>query len=225
MQKRTVAVFSIEMAARVWAMRSLSGLSGIPFEKLRRGKTDDEDWTKLFGAMQRMSDAKLWFDDDPGVTINEMRMRARRLKAEQGDLAMIIVDYLQLIQTAKTSSSQQRYVQVAEISKGLKRMARELDTVVVALGMVGRQVEQRADKRPTLSDLRESGDIEADADRVYFIYRDEVYAPDEQFKGKAEIIVSKNRNGPTGNIKLKWDKTMQLFSADTPRTMPVSSIQ
>jgi len=196
-----VAVFSMEMPAESLAMRMMSSLGRIPLQKLRSGKLEEEDWPRLTSTMGLLSDARMFIDDSPGLSPQDMRSRARRLKREHG-LGLIVVDYLQLMQVP--GSKENRTGEISEISRGLKSMAKELEVPVVALSQLNRSLEQRPNKRPVMSDLRESGAIEQDADVILFIYRDEVYNEDSPDKGTAEIIISKQRNGPIGNCRLTF---------------------
>jgi len=211
-----IAVFSLEMPAEQLVLRMMSSLGHIDQHKVRTGKLDDDDWPRLTSAIGILSEAKLFIDDSPGLSPMEIRARARRLQREQGKLGMIIIDYLQLMQTS--GKSENRTNEISEISRSLKSLAKELDVPVVALSQLNRNLEARTDKRPVLSDLRESGSIEQDADLVVFIYRDEVYNEDSPDKGLAEIIISKQRNGPIGKIKLTFlgqYTRFENFAADT----------
>lgn len=196
-----VAVFSMEMPSESLAMRLMSSLGRIPLQKLRSGKLAEEDWPRLTSTISLLSDAQLFIDDSPGLSPQEMRSRARRLKREKG-LGLIVVDYLQLMQVP--GSKENRTGEISEISRGLKSMAKELEVPVVALSQLNRSLEQRPNKRPVMSDLRESGAIEQDADVILFIYRDEVYNEESPEKGTAEIIISKQRNGPIGTCRLTF---------------------
>lgn len=196
-----VAVFSMEMPADQLALRMLSSLGRIEMQRVRTGKLQDEDWPRLTSALNLMSNAKLFIDDSAGLSPTEMRARVRRLKREHG-LGLIIVDYLQLMQVP--GFKENRTAEISEISRSLKGMAKELDVPVVALSQLNRSLEQRPNKRPVMSDLRESGAIEQDADIIVFIYRDEVYNEDSPDKGVAEIIIGKQRNGPIGSLKLTF---------------------
>jgi replicative DNA helicase len=182
--------------------RILSAEARVDSTKMRNGRLAEADWTKLSHAIGRLAEAPLYIDDDPQTTIMEIRSKARRLKSREGDLALVVVDYLQLM-TGRTSA-ENRQVEISEISRGLKILARELEVPVVALSQLSRQLEMRADKRPMLADLRESGAIEQDADVVMFLYRDEIYNTDSPDRGTAEIIVSKHRSGPTGSDRLAF---------------------
>lgn len=196
-----VAVFSMEMPADQLALRMLSSLGRIEMQRVRTGKLQDEDWPRLTSALNLMSSAKLFIDDSAGLSPTEMRARVRRLKREHG-LGLIIVDYLQLMQVP--GFKENRTAEISEISRSLKGMAKELDVPVIALSQLNRSLEQRPNKRPVMSDLRESGAIEQDADIIVFIYRDEVYNEDSPDKGVAEIIIGKQRNGPIGSLKLTF---------------------
>lgn len=196
-----VAVFSMEMPADQLALRMLSSLGRIEMQRVRTGKLQDEDWPRLTSALNLMSNAKLFIDDSAGLSPTEMRARARRLKREHG-LGLIVVDYLQLMQVP--GFKENRTAEISEISRALKGMAKELDVPVIALSQLNRSLEQRPNKRPVMSDLRESGAIEQDADIIVFIYRDEVYNEDSPEKGVAEIIIGKQRNGPIGSLKLTF---------------------
>jgi replicative DNA helicase len=196
-----VAVFSMEMPGDALAMRMLSSLGRVELQKIRSGRLADEDWPRLTSTMNLLSQAKLFIDDTPGLTPTEMRARARRLKREHG-LSLIVVDYLQLMQLPGTKEN--RATEISEISRSLKGMAKELGVPVVVLSQLNRSLEQRPNKRPVMSDLRESGAIEQDADVIVFIYRDEVYHDDSPDKGTAEIIIGKQRNGPIGTVRLTF---------------------
>ncbi len=176
----------------------------------------DEDWPRLARAAGRLAAAPIHIDDTPGMTILEMRAKCRRLKAKHG-LGLVIVDYIQLMQSPRKSENRQQ--EVSEISRGLKLLARELQVPVIAASQLNRGVEMRSDKRPMLGDLRESGSIEQDSDLVMFIYRDEVYHPDSDAKGEAELIVAKHRNGPTGSVRLAFLNQYTKFAplAKAPR--------
>jgi replicative DNA helicase len=199
---RPVLFFSLEMSHLEITQRILSAEARVDSTKMRNGRLAEADWTKLSHAIGRLAEAPLYIDDDPQTTIMEIRSKARRLKSREGDLALVVVDYLQLM-TGRTSA-ENRQVEISEISRGLKILARELEVPVVALSQLSRQLEMRADKRPMLADLRESGAIEQDADVVMFLYRDEIYNTDSPDRGTAEIIVSKHRSGPTGSDRLAF---------------------
>ncbi len=197
-----VAVFSMEMPGEQLAMRMMSSLGRIDQHKIRTGKLEDEDWPRLTSALSMLKDAPLYIDDTPALSPTEVRSRARRLKREHGNLGLILIDYLQLMQVQGTVEN--RTNEISEISRGLKALARELSVPVIALSQLNRSLEQRTNKRPMNSDLRESGAIEQDADVIAFIYRDEIYNEDTNDKGVAEVIIGKQRNGPTGTIKLTF---------------------
>ena len=191
-----VAIFSMEMPGEQIALRMLSSLGHIDQHKIRTGKLDDDDWPRLTSAVSLLDNAPLFIDDTPALSPSEMRARARRLKREH-DLGLIVIDYLQLMQVP--GSKENRTNEISEISRNLKALAKELEVPVVALSQLNRGLEQRTDKRPVMSDLRESGAIEQDADVIVFIYRDEVYNQESPQKGIAEIIIGKQRNGPIGS--------------------------
>ena len=182
-------------------MRILSSIGRINQQRLRTGKLEDQDWPRLTSAVSMLSEAKLFIDDSAALGPTELRARARRLKREHG-LALIVVDYLQLMQI--NNSTENRTNDVSEISRSLKALAKEMECPVIALSQLNRSLEQRPDKRPQMSDLRESGAIEQDADLIVFIYRDEVYNDDSPDKGTAEIIVAKQRNGPIFKTRLTF---------------------
>jgi replicative DNA helicase len=200
--KRPVAVFSMEMPGDSLAMRMMSSLGSIDQHRVRTGKLEDDEWPRLTSAVNMLSQAPMFIDDTPALSPTEVRARARRLKREQGDLGLIVLDYLQLMQAP--GSAENRATEISAISRSLKALAKELDVPVVALSQLNRSLEQRTNKRPIMSDLRESGAIEQDADLIVFIYRDEVYNEDSPDKGIAEIIISKQRNGPIGSTKLTF---------------------
>lgn len=197
-----VLIFSMEMPGEAIVMRLLSSLCRIDQLRIRTGKLADEDWPRISSTVSMLSDAPLFIDDTPGLSPAEMRARARRLAKEHGQLGMIMVDYLQLMQVP--GHNENRTAEISEISRSLKGLAKELKVPVVALSQLNRGLEQRADKRPIMSDLRESGAIEQDADVIAFIYRDEVYNENSPDKGTAEIIIAKQRNGPIGKLRLTF---------------------
>ncbi|MEE9494540.1 MAG: replicative DNA helicase [Gammaproteobacteria bacterium] len=199
--KVTTAVFSMEMPGEQLAMRLMSSLGRIDQHKIRTGKLEDDDWPRLTSAVSILAEAPLFIDDTPALTPTELRARARRLKREH-NLGIIIIDYLQLMQV--NGGGENRTNEISEISRSLKALAKELAVPVIALSQLNRGLEQRPNKRPIMSDLRESGAIEQDADVIIFIYRDEVYNEDSPDKGTAEIIVSKQRNGPIGKCRLTF---------------------
>jgi replicative DNA helicase len=199
--KKSVAVFSMEMSASQLAFRLISSLGRIHQGHLRTGDLAEEDWPRVTSAITMLSDAKIFIDDTPAMSPVEMRSRARRLQREHG-LGLIVIDYLQLMQVP--GNKENRATEISEISRGLKALAKELNVPVIALSQLNRSLEQRADKRPMMSDLRESGAIEQDADVIMFIYRDEYYNKESPDKGLAEIIIGKQRNGPTDTVKLAF---------------------
>ena len=196
-----VAVFSMEMPGEQLAMRMISSLGRIDQHHIRTGQLTDEDWPRITSAVHMLSEAKMYVDDTPALSPSEIRARARRMKRKHG-LGLIVIDYLQLMQVG--GSSENRATEISEISRGLKALAKELSVPVIALSQLNRSLEQRTDKRPIMSDLRESGAIEQDADVIVFIYRDEVYNEDSPQKGTAEIIIAKQRNGPIGKSMLTF---------------------
>jgi len=208
-QGMPVAVFSMEMGASQLALRMLSSVGRLDQQRLRTGRLLDEDWPRLTTAIQKMHEAPLYIDETPALTAIDLRARARRLSRTCGKLGLIIVDYLQLM--SASGQGENRATEISEISRGLKALAKELSVPVVALSQLNRTVEQRTDKRPVMSDLRESGAIEQDADVILFIYRDEVYNPDTNDKNVAEIIIGKQRNGPIGRVNLRFDGQFTRF--------------
>jgi replicative DNA helicase len=200
--ERPVIVFSMEMPAEQLILRMLSAIGRIDQTKVRTGRLDDEDWPKLSAGVSKLKDRPLFIDDTPALSPIEVRARTRRIVREHGDPALIMVDYLQLMQVA--GSSDGRTAEISEISRSLKAMAKEFNCPLVALSQLNRGVEQRPNKRPVNSDLRESGAIEQDADIIMFIYRDEVYNEESPDKGVAEIIIGKQRNGPIGTARLAF---------------------
>lgn len=206
--KIPVALFSLEMSKEQLVQRMLCSEAMVDQQRVRTGDLLDTDWPKLTRAVGPLSEASIFIDDTVGISLAELRSKARRLKMENG-LGMIVIDYLQLMTVGKRSESRQQ--EVAQISRGLKGIARELKVPVIALSQLNRGVEQRQDKRPIMSDLLESGAIEADADVISFIYRDEYYRPDSEKKGIAEIIIAKHRNGPVGTVELGYLKEFTKF--------------
>ncbi|MEF9935313.1 MAG: replicative DNA helicase [Clostridium sp.] len=199
--EKSVAIFSLEMSREQLVYRMLCAEANIDMQKLRIGDLDDESWIRLGRASSPMSSSRIFIDDTPGITISELRSKCRRLKIEKG-LDIIIIDYLQLMSGSRSSESRQQ--EVSEISRSLKAIAKEMGAPVIALSQLSRAPEVRADHRPILSDLRESGSIEQDADVVMFLYRDEYYDKESEKKGIAEVIIAKQRNGPTGTVELAW---------------------
>ena len=196
-----VAIFSMEMPGESLTMRMISSLGRINQQRLRTGDLQDEDWPRITSSVQLLSTKKIFIDDSPALSPTEIRARARRLKREHG-LGLIVIDYLQLMQIP--GASENRATEISEISRSLKALAKELELPVIALSQLNRSLEQRPNKRPVMSDLRESGAIEQDADLIVFIYRDEVYNPESPDKGTAEIIIGKQRNGPIGDVRLTF---------------------
>ena len=197
-----VAIFSMEMGGTQLAMRMLGSVGRLDQHRLRTGRLNDEDWPRLTHAIQKMNDAQLYIDETPALSSIELRARARRLSRQCGKLGLIVIDYLQLM--SGNSSGENRATEISEISRNLKGLAKELNCPVIALSQLNRSLEQRPNKRPIMSDLRESGAIEQDADVILFIYRDQVYNPDSPDKGTAEIIIGKQRNGPIGSVRLTF---------------------
>lgn len=204
---QTVAIFSLEMGASQLVQRMICAEANIDAGRMRTGSFDDEDWRKLTMAISSLSEAPIYIDDTAGITVTDIRAKCRRLKIEHG-LGLILIDYMQLIQGRGKESRQQ---EVSEISRTLKLIARELDVPVIALSQLSRGVEQRQDKRPMLSDLRESGSIEQDADIVAFLYRDDYYDADTEKKNIVEVIIGKQRSGPTGTVELVFLKNYNKF--------------
>lgn len=197
-----VAVFSMEMPGDSLAMRMMSSLGRIDQHKVRTGQLEDEEWPRMQSSINILAEAKIFIDDTAALSPIEVRARSRRLMKEHGKLGLIVLDYLQLMQSP--SSSESRVAEISDISRSLKALAKELDVPVIALSQLNRNLEQRPNKRPVMSDLRESGSIEQDADVIIFIYRDEVYNEDSPDKGSAEIIIGKQRNGPIGKCRLTF---------------------
>jgi replicative DNA helicase len=216
-QKR-IALFSLEMSDEQLVQRLVSAETGIDSQRLRLGDIKDDEWPTFIQATHLLSNTQVFIDDTPGITIMDLRTKARRLHAEHG-LDMIIVDYLQLMRGETRSENRQQ--EISYISRNIKGLARELNVPVLALSQLSRQVESRHDKRPMLSDLRESGSIEQDADVVLFIYRDDVYNPDTEFPNIAEIIVGKHRSGPTGIFSVYFKKNLAQFVDLEVRTQPL----
>lgn len=197
-----VAIFSMEMGGAQLAMRMLGSVGRLDQHRLRTGRLNEEDWPRLTHAIQKMNDAQIFIDETPALSSIELRARSRRLARQCGKLGLIIVDYLQLM--SANSPGENRATEISEISRNLKGLAKELNCPVIALSQLNRSLEQRPNKRPVMSDLRESGAIEQDADLIFFIYRDEVYNPDSPEKGMAEIIIGKQRNGPIGSVRMTF---------------------
>jgi replicative DNA helicase len=209
-----VAVFSMEMGASQLAIRIVGSIGRIDQQRLRTGKLNQEEWPRLAEAIEKLRNVSLHIDETPSLTPMELRANARRLARTCGKLGLIVVDYLQLM-SGNTSSNNgdNRATEIGEISRGLKMLAKELQCPVIALSQLNRSVETRTDKRPMMSDLRESGAIEQDADVIMFIYRDDYYNKDSKEPGVAEIIIGKHRNGPTGTVKLAFLKPLTRFES------------
>lgn len=205
----TTAIFSLEMSKDQLVKRIISMNSKVDSQAIRSGELQDEDWIKIAESARTIGNSNLIIDDTPGISISELRSKCRKFKLEQ-NLGMVIIDYLQLMTGSKKAESRQQ--EISEISRSLKALAREINAPVVALSQLSRAVEQRPDKRPMLSDLRESGAIEQDADVVMFIYRDDYYNHDSEDAGVSEIIIGKQRNGPTGTVKLAWLSQFTKFA-------------
>ncbi|MBA4602886.1 replicative DNA helicase [Thermoactinomyces mirandus] len=214
---KTVAIFSLEMSASQLVTRMLAAEGNIDAQAFRTGNLNEEDWEKLTMAMSTLSESPIFIDDSPGITIYDIRAKLRRLKAEHG-LGLVVIDYLQLIRGRGGDSRQQ---EISEISRSLKLLAREFDVPVIALSQLSRAVEQRQDKRPMLSDLRESGSIEQDADVVTFLYRDDYYHEDSEKPNIAELIIGKQRNGPVGKVELLFLKNYNKFLSLEVKRAPI----
>jgi replicative DNA helicase len=215
--RKPVLIFSLEMSKEQLVQRLLCAEAAIDSHRLRTGYLAEADWGKLTHAIGVLSESAIFIDDTASISINEVRLKARRIRAEHGELGLIMVDYLQLMTSGQSSKGDNRTAEMGAISRGLKQIARELHAPVVALSQLSRAVESRTDKRPMLSDLRESGSIEQDADIVMFIYRDEYYHPDTDKKSTAEVIVAKHRNGPVGHVELYFEKNLTKFQSITTR--------
>ncbi len=200
--KKPVLIFSMEMPAESIVMRMISSLGLIDQHKVRTGKLSDDDWPRVTGTIEMLSETKIFIDDTPALSPTEVRARARRVARDQDGLGLIVIDYLQLMQVSGTKEN--RSTEISEISRNMKALAKELNVPVVALSQLNRGLESRTDKRPVMSDLRESGAIEQDADLIAFIYRDVVYNPDTPEKNKTEVIIAKQRNGPIGKVMLTF---------------------
>jgi len=214
-QKIPVAVFSLEMSKEQLVNRMLCAEALVDAQKVRTGELDSNDWSKLVEAMGVLSEAPIYIDDTPGISAMDVRAKCRRLKLEKG-LGLVVIDYLQLM-SGNNGRNDSRQQEISEISRSLKAVAREIDAPVIALSQLSRACEQRADHRPMLSDLRESGAIEQDADVVTFLYRDEYYFPESEKKNMAELIIAKQRNGPTGTVNLTWLGQYTKFANMAPQ--------
>ncbi len=202
--KLPVAIFSMEMGASQLVTRMIGSIGKLDQQRMRNGSLEDEDWYRLTSAVGILNDAPIYIDEGAGLTAFDVRARARRLQRQAGQLGLIVIDYIQLMAGTSEKANENRATEISEISRALKSLAKELNVPVVALSQLNRSVEQRQDKRPVMSDLRESGAIEQDADLILFIYRDEVYNKDTDQKGTAEIIISKQRNGPIGTVRMTF---------------------
>ena len=203
-KKMPVAVFSMEMASMQLTTRLIGSVGRVDQHKMRTGQLDDDDWEKLTDSLGQLNEAPIHIDEGSALNTFEVRARARRLQRQVGQLGLIVIDYIQLMSAPSGKQTENRATEISEISRSLKSLAKELNVPVVALSQLNRSVEQRVDKRPVMSDLRESGAIEQDADVIMFIYRDEVYNPESPDKGLAEILLAKQRNGPVGVVKLTF---------------------
>jgi replicative DNA helicase len=206
--KGSVLIFSMEMPAEQLMTRMLSSVGGVPLHDIRSGRVTDHDWARISSATSQLQEARIFIDEGAGLTPTELRARARRVKREHG-LNLVVVDYLQLMQV--TGTKENRATEISEISRGLKALAKELDVPVIALSQLNRSVEQRENKKPVMSDLRESGAIEQDADMILFIYREEVYDKNTPRKGEADIDLAKHRNGETGHFLLTFQGQFTRF--------------
>jgi len=202
--KLPVAIFSMEMGSAQLVTRMIGSVGRLDQHRMRNGTLEDDDWERLTMAVGKLNDAPIYIDEGAGLNSFELRARARRLQRKTGQLGLIVIDYIQLMAGTSDKANENRATEISEISRSLKSLAKELNVPVVALSQLNRSLEQRPDKRPIMSDLRESGAIEQDADLILFIYRDEVYNKDSDQKGTAEIIISKQRNGPIGSIRLAF---------------------
>lgn len=209
-EKQAVAFFSLEMSKEQLVQRMLCAEASIDSQRLRIGELEDRDWSKLISAADRLSSAPIFIDDTAGITVMEMRSKARRLKIEH-DLKLIIIDYLQLMQGSGSKGGENRQQEISEISRSLKALAREINVPVIALSQLSRSVESRQVKKPMLSDLRESGSLEQDADIVAFLYREDYYNPDTENKNITEVIIAKHRNGPVDTVQLFFHKQFTKF--------------
>ena len=214
LSQKKVAIFSLEMSKEQIGQRLLSSHSQIDSLKLTSGRVDEDELKQLAETLQKLSKAEIFVDDTAGISIMELRSKARRLKASKG-LDIILIDYLQLMQggSSKNANEFNRQQEISEISRSLKALARELNVPIIALSQLSRSVELRAEKRPQLSDLRESGSLEQDADIVMFLYRDEYYNKETENTNTAELIIAKNRNGPTTSVQLYFHKEFMRFDS------------
>lgn len=218
-KKEAVAFFSLEMSKEQLVQRMLCSEGAIDSQRMRTGGLVDDDWQRLISAADRLSSSPIFIDDTPGITIMELRSKARRLKLEKG-LSLIIIDYLQLMQGRSNGKGDNRQQEISEISRSLKALARELNVPVVALSQLSRSVEARQIKKPMLSDLRESGSLEQDADIVMFLYREDYYDPDTENKNITDIIIAKHRNGPVDTVQLYFQKEFTRFGNLSREQLP-----
>lgn len=214
LKNKPVAIFSMEMPAEQLILRMFASYGRVPLSDIRSGKIREEDWPRVGMSVKAFSQTKLFIDDTPAMSPTEIRAKTRRLAREHGSIGLIVIDYLQLMQTG--SKTENRASEISEISRSLKGLAKELDCPVIALSQLNRSLEQRPNKRPIMSDLRESGAIEQDADIIIFIYRDEVYNEDSPDKGMAEVIIGKQRNGPIGTVRLTFTGKFTRFDNYAP---------
>jgi replicative DNA helicase len=210
-QKKPVVIFNLEMSRHELTKRFLSSEARVDSQRIAKGTLQEQDWSRLGAAVGRLAEAPVYIDDSANITLMEIRAKCRRIKAKEKQLGLVIIDYLQLMQGPRKSENRQQ--EVSEISRNLKILARELEIPVICAAQLNRSVEYRADKRPLLGDLRESGSLEQDSDLVMFIYRDEVYHPDTEARGEAELIVAKHRNGPTGTLRLAFMNQYTKFAS------------
>jgi len=214
-ERQPVAIFNLEMSKEQLATRMLSTESGVESEKLRNGNLGDSDWTQIAEGMSVLSNAPIYFDDSSDISVQSIRSKCRKLKMEK-DIKVVFIDYLQLMTNNGGRHNDSRANEVSDMSRALKVMARELNIPVIVGSQVSRGVESRQDKRPMMSDLRESGAIEQDADIIMFLYRDEVYNKETEYKGVAELIIGKHRNGATGTCNLVFDAEHSAFKNMSP---------
>jgi len=212
-QKKTIAFFSLEMSSDQIVDRILSTIAGVPMYKISKGNMDADDFDRIGRATEQLSDTNVYLDDKGTSTVSVLKSKLRRLKVEKGSLDLVVVDYLQLMSGEGLKFAGNRVLEISEISRALKELAKELSVPIVVLSQLSRNVEQRIDKQPQLSDLRDSGAIEQDADGVMMLFREEYYDTDTDRKGATDVFIRKNRNGPIGEIELYFDKqTMKFLS-------------
>ncbi len=221
-KKLPVMIFSMEMPGEQLAMRMLSSIGGLDSTKVRTGRLNDDEWPRVTNAVKLLQDAPIFIDDTAGLNPLDLSSRARRLYREQNNIGLIVIDYLQLMQSLEKESNENRATEISNITRGLKMLAKELDVPIVVLSQLNRSLETRSDKRPIMSDLRESGAIEQDADVIFFVYREEIYNSDSEHKGKAEIIIGKQRNGPIGTVDLTFQGKFTRFQNYLPEKVIAS---